>query len=136
MTDFKVQRGRNRNNLNTCRVKHVIDLLGPGADIWPGVVRDRTRELIARQTAPAGQGRKPFAEGLKLPRDATQKVLARLRAGVRFVLVDGPPLVGKSNVLRELAETTQTSAQRHEAAATANPKTAEPAESSRWTGAR
>ncbi len=84
-------------------------LLGPGADIWPGVVRDRTRELIARQTAPAGQGRKPFAEGLKLPRDATQKVLARLRAGVRFVLVDGPPLVGKSNVLRELAETTQTS---------------------------
>ena len=91
-------------------MKWAIDvLLGPGADIWPEVVRDRTRELIARQTAPAGQGRKPFAQGLNLSRDATQKVLARLRAGVRFVLVDGPPLVGKSNVLRELAETTQTS---------------------------
>lgn len=84
-------------------------LLGPGADIWPEVVRDRTRELIARQTAPAGQGRKPFAQGLNLSRDATQTVLARLRAGVRLLLVDGPPLVGKSNVLRELAETTQTS---------------------------
>lgn len=91
-------------------MKWAIDvLLGPGADIWPEVVRDRTRELIARQTAPAGQGRKPFAQGLNLSRDATQKVLARLRAGARFVLVDGPPLVGKSNVLRELAEATQTS---------------------------
>lgn len=84
-------------------------LLGPGADIWPMVVRDRTDELIARRTAPAGQGRKPFAEGLSLPRDATQNVLAHLRAGKRFVLVDGPPLVGKANVLRELAQTTRTS---------------------------
>lgn len=100
----------NATAVAAANMKWAVDvLIGPGADIWPVVVRDRTRELIARQTAPAGQGRKPFAQGLSLPRDATHQVFAHLRAGLRFVLVDGPPLAGKSNVLRELAESTQTS---------------------------
>lgn len=91
-------------------MKWAIDvLIGPGADVWPTVVRARTRDLIARRTAQAGQGGKPYADRLLIPREATQSILTHLRAGETVVLVDGPPLAGKSNVLRELAETTETS---------------------------
>lgn len=82
-------------------------LMGPGAVIWPRVVRERTAYRIAQMTAPAGRGGKPFAEGLSLPRTATQHVLKALRAGETFVLLDGPPIVGKSSILRELAALTE-----------------------------
>ena len=53
---------------------------------------------------------------------------AKKAAVVAQLQLDSQILIGSA------PETTQTSAQRHEAAATANPKTAEPAESSRARG--
>jgi hypothetical protein len=44
----------------------------------------------------------PFAEALLFPRKKTAEIAYYLDHGRRIILLSGPPLVGKSNVLREL----------------------------------
>ncbi len=84
-------------------------LMGPGSSVWPEVVRERTKLLMERFTAPVGSGGKPFAKGLHYGREATDEVLAALDDGASFIFVEGAPLAGKSNLLRDLAERTQDS---------------------------
>lgn len=84
-------------------------LMGPEAKVWIEAVRRRTDELIERLTGEAHDTRKPFGRALLFQRSSTTEILRLLEAGAAAVVVEGPPLVGKSNVLRDLALRCRTS---------------------------
>lgn len=78
--------------------------MGPEAGVWVETVRRRTDELIARLTGDAADTRKPFASDRLFRRAATAEIADLLNQGAGLIIVEGAPLSGKSNVLRELAE--------------------------------
>ncbi len=84
-------------------------LLGPRSAVWAEVVRRRTDELVGRLTGDAEDTRRPFPRDLLLWRRATGEVVRRLSGGAKAMVLDGPPLIGKSNVLRHLAVATRAS---------------------------
>lgn len=77
-------------------------LMGPDAGIWAPALRRTSLDLIAERTGSWSQTRQPFVEGFLLPRHATQGVETKLTQGQRVVFLAGDPLMGKSNVLKEL----------------------------------
>lgn len=78
-------------------------LMGPETTVWVEAVRQRTDDLIERLTGGSAESSKPFARGLLFHRKATLEILEHLEAAAKAVIAEGAPLVGKSNVLRELA---------------------------------
>lgn len=84
-------------------------LMGPEAGVWVETVRQRTDELIARLTGNAADTRKPFASDRLFRRTVTAEIDDLLNQGASLVIVEGAPLSGKSNVLRELAEQNRSS---------------------------
>lgn len=84
-------------------------LMGPDAGVWPSAVRARTRQLIDQQSGMAWDQSKPFVTDFLIPRNGTVQAAEAFAAGRQFVLVTGPPLSGKSNILREFAEETENS---------------------------
>lgn len=82
----------------------VETLMGPDAGVWASAVRARTKQFIAGQTGEIDDSRKTFASGLCFPRAVTRELREALDEGGRLLLVSGAPLVGKTHVLRELAE--------------------------------
>jgi hypothetical protein len=86
-------------------------LMGPAGDVWTKAVRDRTAHLIRQLTVAPGEIGKPFARDFHCPRMATRVAEALLKGDKAIVLVEGPPLIGKSSVLRELAMRTEHSAE-------------------------
>ena len=83
-------------------------LLGPTSEIWVEAVRAASREAIAEMTGTLEDTLQPFAEGFLIPRSATEELIAALGTR-RLVIVEGTPLSGKSNVLRELVANTAAS---------------------------
>ena len=76
---------------------------------------DRTSNAISAATIAELTGEwddkyRPFATGLLFPRNAASWVADEIARGRRMVIVTGPPLSGKSNVLRELYEKYQAAA--------------------------
>ena len=84
----------------------VMRLMGTDARVWSQAMRDATAAVLEDQSGRWKESLRPFVQGFLLPRKATCEVVGWLQAGRRVVLVEGPPLVGKSNVLRELCEET------------------------------
>lgn len=84
-------------------------LMGPETRVWVEAVRQRTDSQIERMTGAPDDMRKPFAQGVLFHRFATDALLDRLAHGARSIIVEGPPLSGKSNVLREFAVVTRDS---------------------------
>lgn len=82
-------------------------LMGPETHIWAEAVRLRTDDLIERQSGDPADARKPFGRGILFHRHATAEIVARFEAGTQAVIVEGPPLAGKSNVLRDFAVATR-----------------------------
>ena len=82
-------------------------LMGTDARVWGQAIRDATAAVLENLSGRWGESLRPFVQGFLVPRKATREVVSRLQAGRRVVLVEGPPLVGKSNVLRELCEGTK-----------------------------
>jgi hypothetical protein len=78
-------------------------LMGREIGVWPRVVRASTAALIAEMTDSPGRAERPFARGLLLPRLATFKATKALQSGSTFTVIEGAPLTGKTNLLRELA---------------------------------
>jgi hypothetical protein len=78
-------------------------LMGPETTVWVEAVRQRTDELIAQRTGEPLDARKPYPRGILFRRRVTSQILDNLDAGERAILLEGPPLSGKSNVLLELA---------------------------------
>ena len=76
-------------------------LMGSDPHVWRQAVEQATDAKLAELSPTPDMPTLPF--GLLLPRKATAEVIAVLRAGHRLVLVEGAPIIGKSNVLREFA---------------------------------
>jgi len=83
-------------------------LLGPNSEVWAKAIRSASRATIAEMTGDLADSQFPFAKGFLIPRSATDDALdAVLRSSL--VIVEGPPLIGKSNVLRSMVEKTEAS---------------------------
>ena len=90
-------------------VKEAIQtLMGTNPRIWRQAVEHITDETIAELTANPEAPARPFVDGFLLSRNATDVVLDHLKKGDRLILVEGPPLIGKSNVLRDFSGRTRT----------------------------
>ncbi len=85
----------------------VSTLMGSNPAIWAQAVRQTSDQNIADSSGDWCDSLQPFVPDFVFPRRATQMVLKELRTGARLILVEGPPLIGKSNVLRELAQQTR-----------------------------
>jgi len=85
----------------------VSTLMGSNPEIWAQAVWQMSKENLADSSGDWSDALLPFVPGFLIPRQATQTVLQKLRDGQRLVLVEGPPLIGKSNVLRELIQQTE-----------------------------
>ncbi len=84
----------------------VSTLMGSSPDIWAQAVREASASSIAELSGSWGNAQFSFVPEFLVPRKATAAVLNLLRQGSRLVTVEGPPLVGKSSVLREVVERT------------------------------
>lgn len=82
-------------------------LMGPETHVWVEAVRLRTDELIERHSGDPTDSRKPFGRGILFHRRATAAIIEKFEAGTKAVIVEGPPLAGKSNVLRDFAIATR-----------------------------
>ena len=82
-------------------------LMGSNPAIWAQAIRQTSAQNIDELSGAWGDSLRPFVPEFLIPRQATRAVLHRLRDGERLILVEGPPLIGKSNILRELSQQTQ-----------------------------
>jgi hypothetical protein len=86
----------------------VSTLMGSSSDIWMQAIRQASASTIAELSGNWGEAQLPFVHAFLIPRKATAAIVHLLLQGSRLVTVEGPPLVGKSSVLRELVEWTST----------------------------
>lgn len=88
-------------------IRHAIDtLMGTTENVWMQAVRFVSADTIKELTASWDEPALPFAADFLAPRAATQKLWRNLVAGEKLLVLQGSPLAGKSNVLRELCERT------------------------------
>jgi hypothetical protein len=84
-------------------LRHAIDtLMGSTPEVWMQAVRLVSADTISELTASWSQPALPFIEDFLTPRGATFQLWRNPNAGERLLLLEGIPLSGKSNVLREL----------------------------------
>jgi hypothetical protein len=82
-------------------------LLGAESGVWAPAIRATTDTALQELYGEWEDQLSPFVSEFLIPRTATGHVLELLRKGKRLVLLEGAPLMGKSNVLRDLAARTQ-----------------------------
>ena len=80
----------------------ISTLMGSNSQIWTQAIKQTSAQKIKELSGDWRQSLLPFVSGFLIPRKATQTVLQKLREGTRLLFVEGPPLIGKSNILREL----------------------------------
>ncbi|GBG04083.1 hypothetical protein AZSI13_34100 [Azospira sp. I13] len=88
-------------------LRRAVDtLLGQGGRLWVNAIRIATESMVADMCGAWNDYLQPFVRDFLIPRKATQEVLSNLRrkSGPRVTIIDGPPLAGKSSVIREVAE--------------------------------
>ena len=78
-------------------------LMGSSPSIWTQAVRHTSAAVIAELSGDWNDPLLPFVPNFLIPRKATAITLNLLRKGERLVLIEGAPLAGKSNALREIA---------------------------------
>lgn len=84
--------------------KAVDTLMGTNPDIWVQAVQKTSAAAIAELSGVWSQRLLPFVEGFLIPRKATALAKSLLKNGKRLLIIHGQPMIGKSNVLRELAQ--------------------------------
>jgi hypothetical protein len=83
-------------------LKHAVDtLLGANEKCWTSIAREFTEHQISGLTGSLGDLLSPFPLNLILPRKATAALTHCLKTTASIPFIVGPPLSGKSNVLRE-----------------------------------
>ncbi|MBQ4762102.1 hypothetical protein F9U43_05085 [Pectobacterium versatile] len=85
----------------------VNTLMGTSPEVWMQAVRHVSSSLINELTASKDEPARPFNNDFLIPRSATNELWLNLIAGKRLLVLEGPPLSGKSNVLRELCQRTE-----------------------------
>lgn len=90
-------------------IRHAVEtLMGTSPNAWMQAVRYVSADTINELTASRDEPALPFLADFLTPRGATHQLWRHLIAGDRLLVLEGPPLSGKSNVLRELClRTTQ-----------------------------
>lgn len=78
----------------------ISTLMGTDPQVWTRAVAVASATAMSELTATTDYPRRPFGP-LKIFRRATEQVVAELRIS-RLVIVSGPPLTGKTNVLEQL----------------------------------
>jgi hypothetical protein len=78
-------------------------LMGSTPSVWRQAVEQTTDAILRELTASWDTPALPFVPRFLLPRKAAVMVAVLLDRGERLILVEGAPIIGKSNVLRELA---------------------------------
>ncbi|MCJ2045564.1 type I restriction enzyme HsdR N-terminal domain-containing protein [Methylobacterium sp. J-078] len=89
----------------------VETLLGPQSTVWISAIRAASDAVMTDLTGTFQEVTQPFVDGFLIPRNTTKKIIEALSSNKKIVIVEGPPLAGKSNVLRELTELTRDSNQ-------------------------
>ncbi len=84
----------------------VSTLMASNPMVWRQSVRAASNAQIDEMCGTWDAPSFPFVQDFLFPRKATLATLILLRKGQRFLLVEGPPLIGKSNLLREMVNQT------------------------------
>ncbi|QNH97713.1 type I restriction enzyme HsdR N-terminal domain-containing protein [Shewanella algae] len=79
-------------------------LLGRSQNVWAQVVKQITNQNINELSVNCEDALMPFVNQFLIPRELTLEALNCLKKGNRLITVEGEPLSGKSNVLREIVE--------------------------------
>lgn len=83
-------------------------LLGPGSEVWATAIRAASRSAIREMSGTLEESLKPFADGFLIPRSATDEAIELLQSS-GLLIIEGAPLAGKSNVLRDMTLRTEIS---------------------------
>jgi hypothetical protein len=80
----------------------VSTLMGADPAVWMQAARAASAKHIAELSGGWDEPHLPFVDDFLFPRKAAWATMKALRDGLRFVLIQGAPLGGKSNALREV----------------------------------
>lgn len=98
---------RNATEVARADLKRAIEILmGTDASIWMQAVRQATAIALDERSGGWDDPLAPLVRGFLLPRKVTSWTKQLLEQRQRLVLIEGGPLSGKSNALRELAQLT------------------------------
>ncbi|MCX4239496.1 hypothetical protein [Paraliomyxa miuraensis] len=86
------------------RDEAIRSLLGANPDVWADFLRTYTIDALAARTGELREFTFPFARGFSVEREVVASVLGKLRKKAPAVVVAGPPLSGKSVVLKQCCE--------------------------------
>lgn len=95
-------------NLAGTELKQAVStLMGSNPTVWMQAIRQASQLAVADLTGQWDERLLPFTPGFLIPRKATAITLYLLRQNKKFILVEGPPLSGKSSLLLELLSQTE-----------------------------
>ncbi|WP_415717292.1 type I restriction enzyme HsdR N-terminal domain-containing protein [Maridesulfovibrio sp.] len=77
-------------------------LLGPNDQIWQKIFDDLSMEAFNELIGEMPELLKPLVQGFSIPRTITPQILDDLKSQARLMVIHGPPMSGKTNVLAEL----------------------------------
>ncbi|WP_137009844.1 type I restriction enzyme HsdR N-terminal domain-containing protein [Aquitalea aquatilis] len=98
----------NAARVATADLKDAIDtLMGTNSAVWMSAARSASAVVLSELSASSDKPAQPFVDQILFSRRATLEVLSHIRDGAKLVLLEGPPLAGKSNVLREIVLKTE-----------------------------
>lgn len=98
------QLARNAAQVAKADLRQAVDtLMGTNARVWRQALKQVTSDAFEELRGDWDSSLRPFVPDFLIPRHATVQTLKQIVAGERLVLVEGAPMAGKSNVLRELA---------------------------------
>ena len=83
----------------------VATLMGTNPDVWAQAVQKASEAVITSLTGTWKNRLLPFVADFQLPRKATAVAKYLLKNQTRVLIVQGKPMIGKSNILRELVQT-------------------------------
>lgn len=93
----------NSSKVAADNVKSAIDILmGTQPAVWRQAVHCASLEKIAELTASHNMPAFPFSKDFLIPRKITIDIINQVNRGKKLILLEGSPMAGKSNVLREI----------------------------------
>ena len=84
--------------------KAVETLLGPDSTLWINAIREATSATISDMTGDWNDPTAIFVDGFHIPRTVESEITKNLMDEPRVIFIEGPPLVGKTHVLKQLAD--------------------------------
>jgi hypothetical protein len=93
----------NTAKLAASDTKQAVDtLMGTNASVWQQAVRHTSKDILTELSASWEKPAFPFVRNFLIPRKTTAQALELISNNAKFILVEGAPMAGKSNVLREI----------------------------------